>query len=624
MSATLAEVSLHWKRAVESWRPPVTDAPTHAFSDAMSGAMHMTPALSDALTILGAAGIVIPAFARLKISPVIGFILVGIVAGPFMLGAMARETPWLEAVSITDPGGIQPFAEFGIILLLFAIGLELSFKRLWAMRRQVFGVGAAELLGSALLIGLGLMATGNGLAAAVVLGLALSMSSTALVIPIAGTSSPVGRAAFAMLLFEDLAIIPLLFLFTSMGGAEGLGGLFTVAWKGALVIIGMLIAGRLLLPHLFAQAARTKSPELFLAVSLLVVILASLATSAAGLSPILGALVAGVLIAETEYRSEVELVTAPLRGLALGVFLITIGMQLDLNALAADWPTLLLALVGVMIVKSLVTATLLRLSGSRKGTAAETGLLMASPSETTLILLGAAAVAGVIDREAAAFWQAATALGLTVTPLLAAAGRWASRRVDGRAREEIPPSASAGRTVVFGFGRVGQMVAEMLDEHKRPYLAVESDIDSVIAARQAGFAVLFGDVARRELLDKLELGQAAAVVLTMDDPVLTARITRQLRADHEALPIIARARDTDHAATLYRAGVSDAVPEALEASLQLSEAVLVDIGVAMGPVIASIHEKRSVLRSQIMAAGELDREPTLGRRRARDSMAKQK
>jgi CPA2 family monovalent cation:H+ antiporter-2 len=586
----------------------------------MAGTMHMTPALSDALTILGAAGIVIPAFARLKISPVIGFILVGIVAGPFALGALAKETPWLEAVSITDSAAIAPFAEFGVILLLFAIGLELSFKRLWSMRRQVFGVGAAELVGCAFLIALGLMAVGNGISAAIVLGLALAMSSTALVIPIAGTSSPVGRAAFAMLLFEDLALVPMLFLFTSLGGTDGLAGMFNVAWKGALVIALMLAAGRFVLPHLFAQAARTKSPELFLAVSLLVVILASLATSAVGLSPILGALVAGILIAETDYRTEVELVTAPLRGLALGVFLITIGMQLDLGALAADWPRLLTALAAVLIVKALVTAALLRLSGSRKGTAAETGLLMASPSETTLILLGAGALAGVIDRDSAAFWQAVTALGLTVTPLLAAAGRWASRRVDARAPDTMPPAAAAGRTVIFGFGRVGQMVAEMLDTHKRPYLAIDSDIDNVLAAREAGFTVLFGNVARHELLAKLALGQAAAVVLTMDDPVLTARITRQLRADHATLPIIARARDTDHAATLYRAGVSDAVPEALEASLQLSEAVLVDIGVAMGPVIASIHEKRAQLRSDIMAAGALKREPTLGRRRVRDRL----
>jgi CPA2 family monovalent cation:H+ antiporter-2 len=443
------------------------------------------------------------------------------------------------------------------------------------------------------------------------------MSSTALVIPIAGTTSASGRAAFAMLLFEDLALVPLLFLFASLGGAGSLAGLLEVAWQGALVIVAMLLAGRLLLPPLFAQAARTKSPELFLSVSLLVVILASLATGAVGLSPILGALIAGVLIAETDYRSEVEVVTAPFRGLALGIFLITVGMRIDFRQIAEIWPELLAALFGVLLVKTLVTGALLRLSGSRVGVAAETGLLMASPSETTLILLGAAATTGVITQDSATFWQAATAVGLTITPLLAMLGRVAARRVDPHAAEL--PSDENGRTIVFGFGRVGRMVADMLGEHKKPYLAVDSDIDNVIAAREAGYSILFGDVARGELVDKLKLGDAAALVLTMDDPVLVARLTRRIRTTFPDLAIIARARDTDHAAKLYEAGVTDAVPETLEASLQLSEAVLVDIGVAMGPVIASIHEKRSELRSEIMAQAELEAEPRLGRRRLRDA-----
>ena len=575
--------------------------------------------LQDALVILGAAGIVIPAFARLKISPIIGFILVGMIAGPFGLGAMTEGRPWLEPLTITDREAIAPFAQLGIILLLFAIGLELSFKRLFAMRRSVFGVGAAELAGGALLIGAGLVAMGNSLTAAAVLGLALAMSSTALVVPIAGTSSPVGRAAFSMLLFEDLALVPLLFLFASLGGAGDLDHLLDVLWKGALVIAAMLVAGRFLLPPLFAQAARTKSPELFLAVSLLTVILASLATGAVGLSPILGALVAGVLIAETEYRNEVEVVTAPLRGLALGVFLITVGMSLDLAMLANQWPQLLAALALILAAKVLVTGFLLWLSGSRLGVAAETGLLMASPSETTLILLGAAAVAGVIRPEAAGFWQAVTALGLTVTPLLAYLGRMAARRVDREAVETVDQGAAAGRTVIFGFGRVGKMVADMLTEHKRPYLAVENDIDSVLAAREAGYNVMFGDVARGALVEKQQVDQAQALVLTMDDPVLVVRLARELRAKFPGLPIIARARDTDHAARLYKAGVTDAVPEALEASLQLSEAVLVDIGLAMGPVIASIHEKRSQLRAEIMEASDLPQEPSLGRRRLRDA-----
>jgi CPA2 family monovalent cation:H+ antiporter-2 len=575
--------------------------------------------LANALVILGAAGIVIPAFARLKISPIIGFIIVGIIAGPSVLGGLTGQYPWLSAVTISDREGIQPFAEFGIVLLLFAIGLELSFKRLMAMRRSVFGVGAAELSGGALLIGAGLMAMGNSLPAALVLGLALAMSSTALVLPISGTTSPVGRAAFSMLLFEDLALVPLLFLFASLGGASSYGDLLSVIWKGALVIAAMLIAGRFALPPLFAQAARTKSPELFLAVSLLTVILASLATSAVGLSPILGALIAGVLVAETEYRSEVEVVTAPLRGLALGVFLITVGMSIDLESLLGNWPQLLLALTLVLVVKVLVTGFLLWLSGSRPAVAAETGVLMASPSETTLILLGAGAAAGVILPEAASFWQAVTALGLTITPLLASLGRWVARRVDREAMRATDEGVAAGKTAVLGFGRVGRMVAEMLTSHDKPYLAVESDIDTVLAAREEGFDVMFGDVARGTLVERLGVGQAAAVVLTMDDPVLVVRLARTLRDEYPDLPIIARARDTDHAARLYRAGVTDAVPETLESSLQLSEAVLVDIGLAMGPVIASIHEKRSELRAEIMEQGELAEQPTLGRRRLRDA-----
>jgi CPA2 family monovalent cation:H+ antiporter-2 len=575
--------------------------------------------LSDALTILGAAGIVIPAFARLKISPVIGFILVGMIAGPYGLGAYTDRYPWLQNITINDARAIEPFAEFGIILLLFAIGLELSFRRLMAMRRGVFGVGAAELIGGALLIGAGLMAMGNSLSAAVVLGLALAMSSTALVLPIAGTTSPVGRAAFSMLLFEDLALVPLIFLFASLGGSGSIGDLVEVLWKGALVIAAMLVAGRLLLPPLFAQAARTKSPELFLAVSLLTVILASLATSAVGLSPILGALIAGVLIAETEYHSEVEVVTAPLRGLALGVFLIAVGMSLDLPSLMNNWPQVFAALALVLVAKVLVTGFLLWFAGSRLAVAAETALLMASPSETTLILLGTGAAAGVIRPEAASFWQVVTALGLTITPFLAKIGSFAGRRVDRDAAEAIEEGAAAGKTVIFGFGRVGRMVADMLREHQRSYLAVESDIDSVLTARDEGYDVLFGDVSRTQLVERLNVDQADAVVLTMDDPVLVVRVARLLRAKYQALPIIARARDADHAARLYKAGVTDAVPEALEASLQLSEAVLVDIGLAMGPVIASIHEKRSQLRSQIMKQGELAEEPSLGRRRLRDA-----
>jgi len=577
---------------------------------------------SDALVILGAAGIVIPAFARLRINPVIGFILVGIAVGPAGLGRFVPQVPWLFYATITDPHAIEPFAEFGIVLLLFSIGLELSFGRLWAMRRDVFGLGAAELIGCTLLLAAGFLAFGESPTTAFGLGIALALSSTALVLPIAGTSGPVGERAFAMLLFEDLALVPIIFALGALAphGGDASGLLRTLA-IGAATIGAMLIVGRFALPRLFAQAARTKSPELFLAVSLLVVILASVATAAAGLSPIVGALIAGILIAETDYHSEVELMTAPFKGLALGVFLITVGMSLDLTVIAVRWLDLVLAVLGVIVAKALVTGLLLRVGGAKRSVSLETGLLMSAPAETTLIVLGAAASAGLIARDTASFWQIVTALGLTVTPLLAEAGNFLAKRIERRSPSDsppLPPAEGKARVLVIGFGRVGRLVAQMLDAHKRPYLAIDADADTIRAARERGYNATFGDIVRPGMIDLLQVEKASAIVLTMDDPVQVVLLTRSLRDKFPDLAIIARARDPNHAAQLYRAGATDAVPETVESSLQLSEAVLVDLGLAMGPVIASIHDKRAQLRAKIMEMAEMSREPPLRGRRIGD------
>lgn len=584
----------------------------------MAGNLEPTTALSDALVILGAAGIVIPAFARFRITPIIGFILVGLVVGPFGLGALVPQYPWLYYFTISDPAAITPFAEFGIILLLFEIGLELSFNRLWDMRRLVFGLGAMELGISAFLLSAALLATGLQISGAFGLGLALALSSTALVLPIAGTHGPVGRAALSMLLFEDIALVPIIFILGAMGpvAAHSDGPtLGETLLYGGIVIAVLLVGGRLLLPRLFAQAAQTKSPELFLAATMLVVIAAALSTSLVGLSPIMGALLAGLLIAETEYHTEVEAITKPFKGLALGVFLITIGMGIDLRVVWAQIGPLTLAVVGVVVLKALVTMFALRAMGKERATALEAGILMASPSETTLIVLTTAAEATLIDRETAQFWQIVTAIGLTITPLLAKLGEtWGQRVARGTAdvgQNTFVEEPEGERVVVMGFGRVGRLIAEMLTVHKAAWLGIDSDPGIVRNARKDGLPVLFGNVDSEAAIARLGLDDAKAMILTMDEPVLILRMVKRLRSAHPDLPIIVRARDAAHAAALYKAGASHAVPETLESSLQLSEAVLVDLGFPMGPVIASIHEKRDEFRQKIKEEGELNSLPKL-------------
>ncbi|MCB2078273.1 MAG: cation:proton antiporter, partial [Novosphingobium sp.] len=418
-----------------------------------------------------------------------------------------------------------------------------------------------------------------------------------------------------MLLFEDIALVPIIFLLGAMApfaAADGMGNLLHTLWMGFLVIVVLLVAGRFMLPRLFAQAARTKSPELFLAASLLVVILASLATAAVGLSPIVGALIAGLLIAETEYHGEVENIIEPFKGLALGVFLITIGMSIDLRVVWENLQPLLIATAGVLLLKAIVTGLLLRLMGARTGTATEAGILMSSPSETTLIVLTAAGSAQLIQAGTAQFWQIVTAIGMTITPLLALVGKRLAKRVDSGAPIFKPEDeADSRRAIIVGFGRVGRLVADMLRKHDQPYVAVDSDTDLVSEGLRRGYSVAFGDAAHGNALARLGAEHATAIILTMDEPIAAQRVVKKLRAQYPDLPIIARARDVTHAAELYRAGASDAVPETLESSLQLSEAVLVDLGVAMGPVIASIHEKRDEFRDQIMREGELSERPKL-------------
>lgn len=585
------------------------------------------PALfKPALIILGAAGVVIPVFYRFRISPVLGFMLIGLLVGPYGVWALLGRPALLEAVIISDPDSIAPIADLGVVTLMFMIGLELSSDRLLVMRRLVFGLGALQVACCTLLVaGIALLA-GFTPMSAWLLGIALSMSSTAVVMQVLAEEhrlgGTIGRSCLAVLIFQDLAAVPVLFVVSLLGHHNADWGPLLAALAQAVPVVAALIVfGRLALRPLFRSVARTASPELFMAACLLVILATGLATAAAGLSMAMGALIAGLLLAETEFRREIEVTIEPFKGLLLGVFLISVGMSLSLPSLLADpWP-LLAGAVVLVLAKLAVLLPLTRLFGLRRANGLQVGLLLAPGGEFGFVILGLALTNGLLSPGLTAQALSVAAITMGLIPLLSRVGSGTARRfappVD-PALADPPPFGTAPHVIIAGFGRVGETVAILLETHKIPYIAIDNDADRVASQRRLGRPVSWGDISRSEMLHRLGLAEARALVVTMTDRDAADRLVGAARAGRADLLIVARARDGGHAAQLYAAGATDAVPETIEASLQVAEALLVDLGIPMGPVIAAIHEQRAAFQSEIRAmVPKLDIRP-IGRRRLRD------
>jgi CPA2 family monovalent cation:H+ antiporter-2 len=567
----------------------------------------------EALIFLVTAGIVAPLFFRLHISPVLGFLLAGVALGPFGLGRLTARAPWLDALALTNVEAIDRVAAFGVVFLLFMMGLELSFERLTRMRRLVFGLGFAQVVLSALLLGAVAFWLGQPPASALVIGAALSVSSTAIIIPVLAERKRLnlaaGRASFAILLFQDLAVAPLLFMVTMLvGGQEnGLGfGLALTVATAALALTGLIVLGRLVLRPLFHSVAMTKSTEFFMAACLLVVLGAGLIAAVSGLSMALGAFIGGLLLAETEYRREIEVTIEPFKGLLLGLFFVAVGASLDLSLLVASPGPILIA-CAIVIAKSLALLLLGRAFGLPARVAREVALLLGPGGEFAFVMIGAAAAGGVIAPKIGQTILVAVTLTMFAAPALARLGEILAGKppAPGLSPEamEPPPEDEGHRVIIVGYGRVGALIGEMLERHKIPYIAV--DMDAALIARQRGAAkpIYYGDATRPEFLRRCGIDKARALVVTMDAPRSNEAVVEAARTLRADLTLVARARDAAHAKTLYDLGVTDAVPETIEASLQLSEAVLVDIGVPMGIVIASIHEKRDEYRALLVASG---------------------
>ena len=574
-----------------------------------------TGAYSDALVFLGTAGIVVPIVRRLGVSPILGYLGAGAILGPLGLGSFVGVVPPLYWVTITNPGSVAGIGDLGVVFLLFLIGLELSFHRLMTMRRLVVGLGGSQVLLTSAVFAGALVLGGRSPPEAIVLGASLSLSSTAIVLELLSNqerlTTGVGRASFSILLAQDLAVIPILLFISIAAGSSGgsvLTNLGTALLQAAVAIVAIVAFGRWLLRPLFRLVATARSDELFIAAALFVVVGAGVIAAEAGLSMALGAFVAGLLLAETEYRKAVEATVEPVKGLLLGMFFFAVGMSIDFRELVHEPVLMLGAVVCLIAVKSLLLTGLGRFFRLSWPVAVETGLLLGPGGEFAFVGVGMAKALGLIDARLASFALAAAAVTMALTPLLSIGARRLSVRLRGRKAIDpeliARPSGGQKHAIVVGYGRVGKVVCALLREHGISYIAADSDSATVARDRREGHDVYYGDAADQRFLESCGLAKAAGVIITVHTRHIIDQVVEHVRSLRPDIILIARARDADHARHLYELGATDAVPETIEASLQLSEAALVALGIAMGPAIASIHEKRDEIRRTLQKAAD--------------------
>ncbi len=572
---------------------------------------HDIPFLNEIIVFLVVAALVVPVFHRIKVSPVLGYLLAGMVIGPFGFAV------------IDDIKTVRQLAELGIVFLLFLIGLELSFDRLWTMRRTVFGLGGLQVAVTAAVIGLIAWFWGNSPKVSIILGISLALSSTAVVMQLLSerseVSSRLGRTSFAIVLFQDLAVVPLLVIVTVLGTGEQESLLVSLAiagGKAAVAIVLIIIFGRLLLRPLFRLVAGTRSPEVFVAMTLLAIIGTAWLTGLSGLSMALGAFLAGLLFAETEYRHQVEIDIQPFKGLLLGLFFISIGMAIDFSAVADKWYWVAASVVGLIVIKALIVGGLCLAFGLPRSLALQTGLYLGQAGEFAFVAIGLSSIFGLIPKPVGQFMFIVTSFSMMITPFIAIMARRLGEYMesaDAAARfgHQTQDSARAeNHVIIAGFGRVGQTVAKILEQRNIPYIALDLDPSRIAVCRRQNLPVYYGDARRHEVLARVGADHASAAVITLDQPEAATRTIAQIRDHWPELKIYARARDMGATGELAELGADHVIPETVESSLQLAAQLLNGLGFpsqTVNDIIGKIRSSEYAAFHRVLEAAPDDR-----------------
>jgi glutathione-regulated potassium-efflux system ancillary protein KefC/glutathione-regulated potassium-efflux system protein KefB len=529
--------------------------------------------LAESAIFLAAAVVAVPLFRRLKLGAVLGYLAAGVIIGPWGLRLVA------------EVDNILHFAELGVVLLLFIIGLELQPSRLWVLRKSVFGLGGAQVLATGLVLGAVGLALGLPWRSALVMGLALAMSSTAFVLQVLAERNQLttrhGRSAFAILLFQDLSVIPLLALVPLLGtGGAQRGDPWLSAGLALVVIVGVVVGGRLLLRPVLRLIAQSRIQEIFTAAALLVVIGVSLLMSGVGLSMALGAFLAGVLLADSEYRHELEANIQPFKGLLLGLFFISVGMSVDLGLIASRPALIVGAVLGLMGVKAALLWALARAAGHGEESARNLAIALCQGGEFAFVLFSLPAGHAVMERALVDLLVVVVSLSMAATPLALAGNDLLSRRL-ARTRPQRPFDTfeqEAPRVIIAGFGRVGQVVGRILKLKRIAFTALDASPEQVETVRRFGNKVYYGDASRLDLLTAAGVGRAKLFVLAIDDVEASIRTARTVRRHFPGLTVYARARNRFHAHRLMDLGVEPIERETFLGSLDLARQVLEAVG----------------------------------------------
>ena len=530
--------------------------------------------LEQVAIFLGAAVVVVPLTKRAGFGSVLGYMLAGVIVGPWALDL------------VDDERKILHFAEFGVVLLLFVIGLELQPRRLWTMRRAVFGLGGGQFaLTAAALAGLGLM-FGLPLEAAVVAGLALSLSSTAFALQALAERNELttrhGRLSFSILLFQDLAVIPLLALLPLLGPASGGAG-DGIPWLDIAKAVGMIalviLGGRYLLRYVLRLVARFGTHEMFTATTRLTVVGVALLMELAGLSMALGAFLAGVLLADSEYRHELEADIEPFKGLLLGLFFMAVGMTVDI-ALVIETPLTVLGLaLGLLLAKMLCLAAIARIDTSNWRTVRGTAVALSQGGEFAFVILALGVSSSLMEGRTSDMLIVAVTLSMAATPLAFKAGDWLNARLEREPEPEYERHIEEeNRVIIAGFGRVGQIVGRILRLRRIGFTALETSAEQVDFVRRFGNKVYYGDASRVELLRAARADKAVLFVLAIEDVERSLATARAVRKHFPHLTIFARARNRRHAYALMDLGITHIVRDTFHSSLELAQEILVELG----------------------------------------------